>query len=113
MDNLPLVAMFKVFKYLTYEDRVSVSQVCTIWRYLYQQFNTRRRRDCLTYRQHRVNGGQLFCRYMTVKQQMTRLRRQISYRTLVIKQLTVDLDLSQAAVRKHHITIYSPLMEVG
>ncbi len=112
MDTLPLLPMFKIFDYLSHEDRISVNQVCISWRNAYHEYLTRRRHDWLAYRQHSVNGGQYFCRYLTVSEQMARLHDQVSEHTDHIRRLTIDLKMSPVATRKHHITLVATMRQV-
>lgn len=112
MADLPLVSMFKIYNYLSLQDRISASQTCIAWRYAYGEFKSRRRNDRRRFRTYSVSISTLYNRTCSVRTQLTRIRKDVRKRTHLIKHINMNLGLSRTTTRKHHSAFYSTVIKV-
>jgi hypothetical protein len=112
MADLPLVPLFKIYNYLSLQDRISASQVCIAWRYAYCEFMSRRRNDHRRFRSYSVRIGKLYNRTCSVRTQLTRIRKEMRSRTHLIKHINMNLGLSRTTTRKHHSAFYKTVIKV-
>lgn len=109
MEDLPLVPLFKVFSYLSLEERKAASDVCLAWNLGYEQYESRRKADSKAIRRYTIITSST----RPVKKQLVHIVNHITKSTKSLRHLTMDLNMSRSAIRSHRLDYLSTLRRVS
>lgn len=112
IEFLPLVALFKIFNFLSTEERLAISHVCMRLARAIIHYKTRRGNDTKAVRIYTVYKTNDYCHQRPMRKQLCSIYKDIGKGTKHIRHLTVDIGLSKTGFRRHHKLYTDTLIHV-